>query len=703
MHGSYWSLVISRDALMETYSPPPATRTPVSTNIILLMQSCPDTCTGANCHCASTAIPGGIKPEDAPQFIVLTNDDAITTISHPVIMNITEKFNNINGCKMPATWFVSIQYTDPGLVQDVFVRGHEIATHTVNHVSNPDVNEIVGAKRWLNQTAKIPMEAIQGFRAPFLVFTPDQRAVLNSNGFLYDSSISETYPTASSPARNEMLWPYTMDYGIPQDCGISTGVCTAQERHPGLWEFPMWTIQDSKTNAILASMDPQGDQYELYKAELDSRLSGNRAPLGIYQHAAWLIADTNRATQLEKFLTYASQQPNVWFATVQQVLAWMANPVPASEYQQACPTSASLLSQLPGAKLCIAPNNGCVYGTWSTEQCRCACQNEDYATRSGYCLDEAGSCTIQKGYDFDLKEYVCASPSTPADGPSAETVAPPAVQLDKAECGHSLLQVNGLRISSKEPSPTQYTQAVKGVDGSCSTCAVVDPVNGSAFYTAQLPASETLTGVALLLGSDQTVDVRVGDSMDGNGMTNPVCASQIRVTANSPMVVTCGAKGSVVTVASKGGLQVCDLYPVIPAAASQEDDVAPTTVVVQMTFVGGGLSQARDVWAPAVCQVLKDITGDASATCLVRSVESVDGSLRRRALSAAGDILGTFEVTTINPLALNLAMRRGQDFAAQLQQVDVQIDPASVSAAVQTTPTTDSGDSDEGSLTPSAG
>lgn len=152
---------------------------------------------------------------------------------------------------------MSIQYTDPGLVQDVFVRGHEIATHTVNHVSNPDVNEIVGAKRWLNQTAKIPMEAIQGFRAPFLVFTPDQRAVLNSNGFLYDSSISETYPTASSPARNEMLWPYTMDYGIPQDCGISTGVCTAQERHPGLWEFPMWTIQDSKTNAILASMDPQ--------------------------------------------------------------------------------------------------------------------------------------------------------------------------------------------------------------------------------------------------------------------------------------------------------------------------------------------------------------------------------------------------------------------------------------------------------------
>lgn len=44
-----------------------------------------------------------------------------------------------------------MEYTDPGLVQEVFVRGHEIATHTVNHVANPNVEEIVGAKMWLNQ------------------------------------------------------------------------------------------------------------------------------------------------------------------------------------------------------------------------------------------------------------------------------------------------------------------------------------------------------------------------------------------------------------------------------------------------------------------------------------------------------------------------------------------------------------------------
>lgn len=36
---------------------------------------------------------------------------------------------------------------------------------------------------------------------------------------------------------------------------MSTGSCSVDERHPGLWEFPMWNIQDS-TGVTLASMDP---------------------------------------------------------------------------------------------------------------------------------------------------------------------------------------------------------------------------------------------------------------------------------------------------------------------------------------------------------------------------------------------------------------------------------------------------------------
>lgn len=41
---------------------------------------------------------------------------------------------------------------------------------------------------------------------------------LSENGWLYDSTIPEWFYNFSptSPSSNEMLWPYTMDAGIPQ-------------------------------------------------------------------------------------------------------------------------------------------------------------------------------------------------------------------------------------------------------------------------------------------------------------------------------------------------------------------------------------------------------------------------------------------------------------------------------------------------------
>ncbi len=47
--------------------------------------------------------------------------------------------------------------------------------------------------------------------------------------------------------------------------------------------------------------------------------AGNRAPVGIYIHAAWLMTDPVRAQQLNDFITYALEKENVWFATITQV------------------------------------------------------------------------------------------------------------------------------------------------------------------------------------------------------------------------------------------------------------------------------------------------------------------------------------------------------------------------------------------------
>jgi hypothetical protein len=40
--------------------------------------------------------------------------------------------------------------------------------------------------------------------------------VLYDNGFLYDSSIDEVFPSDTSPDFAHRLWPFSMDYGIPQ-------------------------------------------------------------------------------------------------------------------------------------------------------------------------------------------------------------------------------------------------------------------------------------------------------------------------------------------------------------------------------------------------------------------------------------------------------------------------------------------------------
>lgn len=67
--------------------------------------NCPAECNASpNCHCASNGIPGGLSPYDIPQFVVLTNDDAITVVTQPVILGLTEKHRNKkNGCNIPAT------------------------------------------------------------------------------------------------------------------------------------------------------------------------------------------------------------------------------------------------------------------------------------------------------------------------------------------------------------------------------------------------------------------------------------------------------------------------------------------------------------------------------------------------------------------------------------------------------------------------
>ncbi|KAL4438527.1 hypothetical protein ABPG77_000175 [Micractinium sp. CCAP 211/92] len=590
---------------------------------------CPSSCQyKLGCVCASDTPPGGIANGDTPQFIVLTNDDAVTVVSQPIILNITERHSNKNGCKMPATWFVSIDYTDPNLVKQVYVRGHEIATHTVDHLANPNTTQIVGARDWLVNTAGIPKEQVVGFRAPYLMFTPEQRDILAANGFVWDSSISEQYPSVTSPSAAQRLWPYTMDYGLPQDCSVSTGTCSTDERHPGLWEFPMWNVQDA-TGVTLASMDPTGDPYELYKLQFDQRYSGNRAPLGIYLHAAWLIADGSRADRLNAFLEYAMSHDNVFLVTVSQVLDWMKNPVPASEYNTTCPSEDELLAQLPpGTTLCVMPNEGCEYGTFDSSTCRCKCQNEDI-NAAGYCRDPtSGRCTIQKGYDFTSKQYTCPSNATdlapsgaPGTGGGNTTTTPVTSATQPLTIEMDVTGTTAANFQATQADPM---------------CAQLLRLTGDAEATCKVVSVTAVTGRRLL---QDKVHVMVGMETKNADATLAALQTDTVFTLLSPAGIT----------VVPGSVKATLGAPVVPAPAAPSEGSAPTADGSTNGGASDGAAAPSESGSSGGGSNTGAIVGGVIGALAVVAIGGGIAFMIRRRRARANELHGSMRTNSFNP------------------------------------------------------
>lgn len=340
----------------------------------------PATCLAPDCVCAATAPPGGLAPEDTPQFIVITHDDAITADTNKGIRAIIDQHTNRNGCNVPATFYVLTLGTQCELTKLFWEQNSEISIHSSTHVpltppllDNPKklAAEMFGARTFLNETCGIPLEDMVGFRAPLLVHSPKQREALVQAGMLYDTSIPEFWGPNSeiSPNGSVRLWPYTMDSSIPQNCAYFAGtVCNQNESYPGLWEFPVLNTQ-AENGSLLYSMDPGRDTQDggyaaqdvlglpaaeleaLLKANFDYSYNGNRAPFGIYVHTPWFTEGNIQAAN--NFLKYALELNNTWVVTVRQVLEWMQDPVPAGEMDDWLTCNPVDLTNVPGMQKCL--------------------------------------------------------------------------------------------------------------------------------------------------------------------------------------------------------------------------------------------------------------------------------------------------------------------------------------------------------------
>jgi len=319
------------------------------------------------CHCSGNETRFEIAQR--PQIVYLTFDDAFTAIAeedfYRVLFNGTYK--NPNGCDIRATHFITQSYTDYELVNRYWHKGHEIAAHSITHRNNItywerlDVDgwadEMVGVRKMIAQFATIDPCEITGNRAPFLQGGGDKMfQMLAENNFEYDCS----WPTRKFGYLDAEagLYPYTMDFKTVQDCPIKP---CPECSYPSLWVQPMIDLEDDwigsnpnfPHNGNVCSMldgcvimdlpETKETVFEMlmknfnrtYRGEMDEYgdwQDGNKAPWGLYMHAAWFFGENRwHYDGYRMFLdeiTDNAKYPDVFIVPVKAGIEYMKKQAP---------------------------------------------------------------------------------------------------------------------------------------------------------------------------------------------------------------------------------------------------------------------------------------------------------------------------------------------------------------------------------------
>lgn len=303
-----------------------------------------ENCHPPNCRCKADDIPGGFDPSNTPQMIMLTFDDAVNEANYYNFRKLLDDKYNPGGCPVLSTFYVSHEYTDYQMVQELYAAGHEIASHSISHrqpaawwewATYDDWKaEIEGQRQMIAEWANIPKWQIRGMRAPYLQVGGNAQfqmiSDLREDNFLYDSSLLSyrhrqwPYPPPS--------WPYTMDYPPGDECGIEP--CPWWTL-PGVWEIPIVDYEGLNGEACSMADDctwsySEDEVYLYLEKNFNRHYYSNRAPFGIYLHGQWLENWSN-FNALNRFISDITQKGDVYFATAWQVINWMMYPTLLSD------------------------------------------------------------------------------------------------------------------------------------------------------------------------------------------------------------------------------------------------------------------------------------------------------------------------------------------------------------------------------------
>uniref|UniRef100_A0A182J0W8 NodB homology domain-containing protein n=1 Tax=Anopheles atroparvus TaxID=41427 RepID=A0A182J0W8_ANOAO len=298
-----------------------------------------DVCLLPDCYCGGKDIPGELPVEQLPQIVLLTFDDSVNDLNKQLYQDLFERGRvNPNGCPITATFYVSHEWTDYSQVQNLYSDGHEMASHTVSHsfgeAFSPKkwAREVAGQREILSAYGGVKLEDVRGMRAPFLSIGGNKMfKMLHDFNFTYDSSmpVYENRPPS---------WPYTLDYKIFHDCMIPP--CPTKS-YPGVWEVPMVMWQDLNGGRCsmgdACSNPPEAEGvYKMIMKNFERHYTTNRAPFGLYYHAAWFTQPHHKEGFIQ-FLDAINSMKDVFIITNWQALQWVRDPTPLSRINSFTP------------------------------------------------------------------------------------------------------------------------------------------------------------------------------------------------------------------------------------------------------------------------------------------------------------------------------------------------------------------------------
>jgi peptidoglycan/xylan/chitin deacetylase (PgdA/CDA1 family) len=205
---------------------------------------------------------------------------------------------------VPASFFIPAMSAilHPQMIQDIMKSGrHEIGVHGWVHESYPKVNDPVKERQLLTQSIDYLTKAVGkrpvGFRAPSWEYSPHTLEQVQKAGFLYDSSF--------------------MGMDEPYDL-VSNGSSTGLLELPINWIADDYPYYEPRAAGSLPSPDAV---FQIYRGEFDGAL--HQRSLFILTMHPHITGHRSRIAQLEKLITYMKSKPGVWFATLEEIAAYV--------------------------------------------------------------------------------------------------------------------------------------------------------------------------------------------------------------------------------------------------------------------------------------------------------------------------------------------------------------------------------------------